>query len=214
MARTIEEITVTRIERAFVKPFRNAKVSKTTLSYIRTSVRAGDLIGYGEMTALPGYSPETIASMTEAINAHYAPAIVGLDPTAEGTIETAIDRALPGNPYARSAVELALWDLRGKALGAPVHALIGGAVRNEVPLGAIIPLDSPVNMAQDALSWAQRGACTFQVKVAEDARSGGERVQAVRDAVGAAAVIAIDGNGSYSRREAHRMAETAARLAV
>lgn len=214
MTNRIERISVWHVEQPFVKIFRNAKVEKAVLSYIRVSVTAGDIVGYGEMTALPGYSAETIASMSEAIEAYFAPAIVGLDPLNEAIIETAMERALPGNPYARSAVELALWDVRGKALGVPVHALIGGAVRSEVSLGAIIALDSPANMAQDALVWAQRGAMTFQVKVCEDARSGIARVAAVREAVGATAIIAIDGNGSFSRKEATRMAEAAAGLGV
>jgi len=212
--RTIEKVVVTGIERAFAKTFRNAKVSRTTLSYIRVAVHADGVAGHGEMTALPGYSPETIASMTEAINAHFAPAIADLDPFAEADIEAGFDRSLPGNAYARSAVELALWDLRGKLLGVPVHALIGGTVRKEVPLGAIVVLDEPAAMAADAREWATRGARTFQVKVCQDADSSMARVRAVRDAVGPEAILAIDGNGSFSRREALRTAEAVATLGV
>ncbi len=214
MAPRIASVTVERIERPFVTPFRNAKVQCESLAYVRTAVCCGGIIGRGEMTALPGYSSETIASMTEAIQRHYGPAIQGLDPLSEGDIEQAVDRALPGNPYARSAVELALWDLRGKLLNVPVHSLIGGAVRQEVPIGAIIPLNCPAAMAANAKTWAARGARTFQVKVANDEPSSTTRVRAVREAVGGDATIAVDGNGSFTGREALRTMDSIARYDV
>jgi L-Ala-D/L-Glu epimerase len=210
----IEKVVVRPIERPFTKTFRNAKVTRTTLQYIRVAVHSAGWVGHGEMTALPGYSPETIASMTEAITAHFAPAVIGLDPLCEPAIETAVDQALPANAYARSALELALWDLRGKILGAPVHALIGGAVRDRVALGAIVPLADPEVMAQDALDWAQRGARTFQVKVSTQSAPSIARIRAVREAVGREAIIAIDGNGSFGLREALLTAEAAAREGV
>lgn len=214
MPRRIEGVTVERIERPFVKPFRNAKVRFETLAYIRTAVTCEGLVGRGEMTAFPGYSSETVASMTEAINNHYGPAIVGLDPFSEGEIEQAVDRALPANFYARSAVELALWDLRGKLLSVPVHRLIGGAVRQEIPIAAIVTMDSPEMMAKDAKTWSDRGAKTFQVKIANDAVSSKARVEAVRAAVGPDAVIAVDGNASFNGHEALRAMEAVVRHGV
>jgi L-alanine-DL-glutamate epimerase-like enolase superfamily enzyme len=203
MTQKITSVSVERIERPFARPFRNAKVRMETLSYLRTAVRAGDVIGHGEMTAMPGYSPETIASMVEAIQAHFAPAIVGLEPF-DGAVEVSLESALPANAYARSAVELALWDLRGRLLDAPVHALIGGAVRRRIPIGAIVTLGVPEAMAEDAARWYALGARTFQVKIAQDARSSEARVRAVRGAVGDDATLAVDGNGSFTVSEAMR----------
>lgn len=214
MSSRIDAVAVERIERPFVRPFRNAKVQCDTLSYIRTTVRCDGAVGHGEMTALPGYSSETIPSMMEAVGRFYGPAVTGLDPLSEGDLEQAIDRTLPGNFYARSAVELALWDLRGKLLKAPVHGLIGGAVRQEIPIGAIVPLDSPAAMAENARTWAERGAGTFQVKIANDAQSSRARVEAVRVAVGNDAMIAVDGNGSFTGREALSTMEAVARYKI
>jgi L-alanine-DL-glutamate epimerase-like enolase superfamily enzyme len=204
MSAPIAAITVEPVERPFVKAFRNAKVHLQNLSYIRVAVRSENVVGHGEMTAMPGYSSETIASMTEAIGRHYAPAIIDLDALSEGEIEQAIQGALPGNPYARSAVELALWDLRGKLLGTPVSNLIGGAVRQEVPIGAIVALDTPDEMASDAQRWHRLGARTFQVKIAADPVSSEARVRAVRAVVGGDSVIAVDGNGSFTLANALR----------
>ncbi len=203
MSNTIASISVERIERPFVRPFRNAKVRMETLSYLRISIYTDDAVGYGEMTAMPGYSPETVASMTEAIRAHFGPAIEGMD-AFDGAVETALQDAIPANAYARSGVELALWDLRGRLLGAPVHALIGGAVRTSIPIGAIVTLNTPDAMAEDAARSYRLGARTFQVKIAGDAQSSEARVRAVRAAVGSDATLAVDGNASFGVSEAMR----------
>jgi L-alanine-DL-glutamate epimerase-like enolase superfamily enzyme len=203
MARTLTSIVAERIERPFVRPFRNARVHMETVAYVRVALSAGDCTGHGEMTCMPGYSPETIPSMLEAIRAHFGPAIVGHEPF-DGAVEAGLQAALPANAYARSAVELALWDLRGKLLEAPVHALIGGAVRASIPLGAIVALDTPEAMAEDAARWLALGARTYQVKIARDAASSVARVAAVRRVVGVDATVAVDGNASFSVSEALR----------
>jgi muconate cycloisomerase len=203
MTDKITSVSIERIQRPFVRPFSNAKVRMETLSYIRVAVAAGGVVGHGEMTAMPGYSPETMASMVEAIQAHFGPAIIGLEPF-DGAVDESLQGALPANAYARSAVELALWDLRGRLLGSPVHALIGGAVRRTVPIGAIVTLGSPQEMAADAARWHALGARTFQVKIAHDGRSSEERVRAVRGAVGDETTLAVDGNGSFKVAEAMR----------
>ena len=205
MSALIRKIRIERLELPFVRPFQNAKVRYETLSYLRVELQADDLRGLGEITAMPGYSSETLASMEEALNRHYGPAIQGIDLFAESEIEAAIDRALPGNPYARAALEMALWDARGRFLGIPVHALIGGAVRTEVPIAAIIPLDAPPAMAANARTWFKRGARTFQVKISKDVETSVARVRAVRAAVGRDSTIAVDGNGSFDRPTARRV---------
>lgn len=199
MSTRIESITVTQTDMRFLKPFRNARVHMETLEYLRVAIRSDNgLQGQAEMTAMPGYSSETIASMRAAIEAHFAPALLQLDILEENDIALAMRQALPGNPYAHSVMELALLDLRSRSLGIPAHTLLGGAIRDEVPLGAIITLDTPTAMAEEARYWSALGAETFQVKVAVDAQSSLRRVAAIRQAVGPQAVIAIDGNGSFT----------------
>lgn len=206
----IDSVHVESFQRRFVTPFRNAKVRRDTSEYILVAVSCEGETGWGEMTALPGYSSETIQSMAEAIVTHLGPAIHGGDPMADEEIAAVLRDTLPGNPYARSAVELALWDLKGRMLSAPVHQLIGGCVHRSIPIGAIVALGEPSVMAENAASWAAKGAKTFQVKISGDAASSCERVRAVREAVGSDAVIAVDGNGSFSRAEALRTMEALA----
>jgi len=195
----IADIRVTQTTRRFLKPFRNAKVHMETLDYLRVDMRGDDgSHGHAEMTAMPGYSSETIASMRTAVEAHFAPVLLRMEVLKENDILQALRQALPGNPYAHSLVELALLDLRARLLGVPAHALLGGAVRDEVPLGAIVTLDTPAAMAEEARYWHALGARTLQVKVATDAPSSLARVDAIRRAVGSDTVIAIDGNGSFS----------------
>lgn len=194
----IAAIHVTQTTRRFLKPFRNAKVHMETLDYLRVDLCGDDgSHGHAEMTAMPGYSSETIASMRTAIEVHFAPVLLQMEALKENDIIQALRQTLPGNPYAHSVVELALLDLRARLLGAPAHALLGGATRNEVPLGAIVTLDTPAAMAEEARYWHALGARTLQVKVALDAQSSLARVDAIHQAIGSDTVIAIDGNGSF-----------------
>jgi muconate cycloisomerase len=119
-----------------------------------------------------------------------------------------------GNSFAKAAIEIALLDAQGQRLGLPVHALLGGAVRDTVPIGVIVTLDTPDAMAEDAARWHALGARTYQVKIAHDAASSRARVSAVRDAIGAESVIAVDGNGSFGVAEAARTMEALAPFGV
>lgn len=99
-----------------------------------------------------------------------------------------------------SALELALWDLRGKALGAPVHALLGGALRPEVPLYANIWSDRAPDAAAMAERARQAVAAGFRaIKVYPLAGDGLEaaeaRLAAIRQAVGPQTAVMIDVNG-------------------
>src|SRR5690606_3121202 len=114
--------------------------------YLWVEVEAEGERGRGEATVFPGYSSETLASMREAVERYMGPAVIGRDPFAEVELALAIEGALPRNPYARSALDLALLDLRARLLGTPAVNLFGGACRREIPVAGLIHLDEPERM--------------------------------------------------------------------
>src|SRR5262249_13079496 len=105
---------------------------------------------------------------------------------------------------AKAAVEMALLDLGGRALGVPVHALLGGRLVDEVFLNAWIGAVPPARAAREAEQWVSSGFTTAKVKVAGAGRDGLERVAAVRAAVGSRMALRVDFNESLPPDEAVR----------
>jgi len=116
-------------------------------------------------------------------------------------IHVAAGRRLPAP--AKAALEMALFDLAGKASGKPVHALLGAAQPAPVKCNATLVAGEPGEVAADAERWAARGFTTFKLKLG--AGDDVAQVRAVRRAVGEGARIRIDANGAWD-------ADTAARI--
>jgi o-succinylbenzoate synthase len=113
-------------------------------------------------------------------------------------IHVAAGRRLPAP--ARAAIEMAIFDLAGKASGRPLWSLLGADRAEPVPCNATLVGGEPSQVAADAMRWAERGFATFKLKLGTGADVA--QVRAVRDAVGADARIRVDANGSWGPEEA------------
>lgn len=207
-------MTARSIALPFVSPYRNARISYDHLDYLWVEVSAGGKKGRGEATCMPGYHSESLASMLETVRHHMGPTLVGRDLFADRELAAIMEAAMPRNPYARSALDLALVDLRARLLNVPAATLMGGIARTEIPAAGIIRLDTPEKMAQNALDCVRQGAGGLQVKLAKSAADSVARVKAVRDAVGSAIAVAIDGNTSFTVKEALRTLDMVARFDI
>ncbi len=85
--------------------------------------------GVGEATVMPRWSGETVWSAQALVEQILGPLLVGRDPTNIADIDHVMDRACAHNWFTKSALEMACWDIRGKAEGKPVYELLGGARR-------------------------------------------------------------------------------------
>jgi len=84
------------------------------------------LTGYGEICPLgPAYLPAYAAGARSGI-AELAPRLIGEDPLDLGRLNQTMDAAMRGHPYVKSALDMACWDLLGKAAAMPVCTLLGG----------------------------------------------------------------------------------------
>jgi L-alanine-DL-glutamate epimerase-like enolase superfamily enzyme len=110
---------------------------------------------------------------------------------------------------AMSAIDIALWDLKGKAAKLPVHALLGGAVRARVPayVTGFYYRDGerPDDLAREAALYMERGYRTVKVKVGGlPPEADAERVGLIRKAVGPGVAIMIDANQGWDLQTAIR----------
>ena len=158
------------------------------------------LTGYGQIPVdLPSLNA---ASIRANILTHYAPIVTGQSPLDRTRLLAAMERTLPGQPLALAAAELALWDLTGKALGVPVYQLLGGKVRDGIPLMAMVNAPDPDALFAEARATLATPYPVLKMKIGMGVASDIARYRAVREAVGDRATIQVDGNIGYELTDA------------
>ena len=136
--------------------------------------------------------------------AELAPVLLGLDPRQPGLVGQVMDRHLNGHPYAKSAADMACWDILGQASGLPLAELLGGRFGESVPLYRSISQDAPERMAIVAREYLAEGYRRLQVKVGLDPQEDAARLEAVREAVGPDIPLFADANGGWTRMQARQ----------
>lgn len=175
-------------------------------------VRTDDgLEGWGEITPLGDlYLPTHWAEVRAALHT-LAPRLIGADPTNISIVHEIMNQTLLGGGYAKSAIDVACWDLLGKAVNLPVAALLGGVLQPDFPLYEAVPLKSPEEMAEFVVSRQDAGIHRFQLKVGNDPYEDAARTRAVVDAASRKTLIVADANGGWNLRAAqiavHEMAD-------
>ena len=137
------------------------------------------LTGWGEACyAPPYYLPELSASAQGGV-IHVAPLILGQDPRQIRGLNYKIQQALRGHGSAKSALDMALWDICAKAAEQPLCDLWGGRVSESIPVFAVVPIGSSNETAQCLAHYRAMGYSRFQIKVA--ARGIENDVTTIRD---------------------------------
>lgn len=150
----------------------------------------------------PSYG-ETTEGIVANIRHHLAPVLLGSNPLAVTWLEGCMHRALPHHPFAISAVEMALWDVAGKALNAPVYQLLGGRVRRGVDLMGFVNHDTPERMAAAAArTLDQTPYPVLKMKIGMNPADDVRRVAAVAEAILGRATLQVDGNTGYTLAQA------------
>jgi cis-L-3-hydroxyproline dehydratase len=163
-------------------------------------------VGWGEQC---GFSPRYIAAHGEGARAALAllaPAVINLDPRAVQRVYDAMDGALKGHEYAKAALDMACWDLLGRATGLSLRDLLGGGYRERLPLYTGIGIDTPDRMRASCERARKEGYRRFQLKVGSDVRTDIDRVRACVDALNDAEMVIVDANGFWSQPDAIRVA--------
>lgn len=204
----------TRVKRIFSSGSYDTGPTERVLGKpVLVAIHADGVTGYGQIRPIsPGhFVADTTLSVVAAITEVLGPALIGRDIFDIEAINALLDARLAGNPAARAAIDIALHDAMGKALGVPVHRLIGGACQPR------IPLEWSVSMAEDPgtmIEESKRAVDEFGIRVlclkAADRRGWRQDVrnfEAVRRAVGDDIEIGVDPNTGWSVPDAIRAVE-------
>ncbi len=171
--------------------------------------------GWGEVCPIPGYLPAYARGVAPALTEIW-PEIAGADPIGPEAAMARAHAVLPGHVYAKSALDIALWDLTGQAAGLPLHALFGGRQADDMPLYHSITCIAPDEMVRIAQEAHATGITQFQVKLGAsgDWDTDVERLTKVREAVGPGPLVYGDWNMGATSLEAIRVGRAVAHLDV
>jgi L-alanine-DL-glutamate epimerase-like enolase superfamily enzyme len=124
--------------------------------------------GWGEVCPLgPFYLPAYADGVRAGIK-ELGPHLIGMDPRELGVLNDRMDAALQGHPYVKSGIDIACWDLLGKASGQSVCTLLGGRFGDSVTLYRAISQEAPEAMAAKVEGYWREGYRRFQLKVGGD----------------------------------------------
>jgi len=178
------------------------KYSEVSIVLVEVRTDAG-IVGVGE--TLARFAPKAYA---EAIETLLKPRLVGQNPTDIAALWRSMRRALSGRSggmlfEAIAGVDIALWDILGKVANMPIHRLLGGMGRTEVPCYA-----ASVNWGDDAFMergldrYLEKGFPRIKVKIANPVKDACRRIALMRKRAGDDVDLCVDSNWAYSLEEA------------
>lgn len=162
-----------------------------------------NIIGIGE--GAPGIliTGETLKGTVECIEL-FEKVLVGTDPLEIEKIHHLMNSVAAHAPAAKTAIDLACYDLLGKKANLPIYKLLGGnssSIKTDITIG----IDRPEIMAEKAKKAIIQGFDTLKIKVGTGFEADISRIKAIREAVGSSIHLRLDANQAWGAKEAVRM---------
>ena len=163
------------------------------------------LTGFGEVCPLGPFYLPAYANGVRAGIAELGPHLLGMDPRELGKLNHRMDAALKGHAYVKSGIDMACWDLLGKATGQPVCTLMGGRFGDDFGLYRAISQEAPDAMAQRVVGYRAEGYQRFQLKVGGDPADDIARIRAVASVLQPGDRLVADANTGWRMHDAMRV---------
>jgi L-alanine-DL-glutamate epimerase-like enolase superfamily enzyme len=198
---TIAKIEIFKLNIRLATPYRIALGMIETADNLLVRIHTSDgLYGLGEGSPISYIAGETQGTCF-ATAVSFARLLIGKDATDVEARLRELDAFLTHNRTAKSAFDMALYDLLGKRAGLPLYALFGGA-RRMVETDWTIGIDTPEAMAKKALEIQAKGFSAIKLKLGVGWAEDVARVRAVREAVGPEPWLRLDANQGWDAAEA------------
>ena len=204
MIRSIEAILV---DVPTIRPHKLSVATMHTQTLVLVHVRCEDGIeGWGEATTIGGlnYGEESPESIKVNIDTHIAPLLIGMDARNVAAAMAKVRKTIQGNRFAKCALETALFDAQARRLSVPLSELLGGRLRDALPVAwTLASGDTAKDIAEAEAMLAERRHRIFKLKiglrpVADDVA----HVLAIRRALGDAVSVRVDVNQAWSELDA------------
>jgi len=196
----ITAVHVETLELEMEEPFviASSALAASPCDLVRVETDEG-LVGLGEACPAYEFTGDTLWTVQDVIGEYLGPSVIGKDPFRIEAIVHCWERELwtVGNQAACAALEMALWDLQGKALGRPLCDLLGGRTRDGLVEVIAFGWDEPEALAEKTRRMRAEGITVFKIKVGDLPERDEQRVAAVRAAAGAEARLTVDANQGW-----------------
>ncbi|CAJ1507455.1 mandelate racemase/muconate lactonizing enzyme family protein [[Mycobacterium] burgundiense] len=197
----------------YTKPLKFASGEVHTAEHVLVRVHTDDgIVGIAEAPPRPFTYGETQAGILAVISEVFTPQIVGLRLTEREVVHARLARTI-GNPTAKAAIDMAIWDALGRTLGLPVTDLLGGFT-DRMRVSHMLGFDDPATMVAEAEKMIDRhGISTFKVKVGRrPVQLDTAVVRALRERFGDSVELYVDGNRGWTAAESLRAMQEMADL--
>jgi o-succinylbenzoate synthase len=204
----IKSISTKIFKSKLTTPFKTALRRVDNLEDIIVSIQCEDgSVGYGEGAPTPVITGETIGTMNEAIS-YLTPMIVGLSLVEDfDEIIKIIHSRLLHNTTAKSALEIALYDLKSQSYNKPLFEYLGGT-QTKFETDITISLNEPDIMIKDCLIAISAGYNIVKIKLGENKQKDIDRVLAIYDALPRNVKLRLDANQGWSKDDSVEIMQT------
>lgn len=204
---SIQSIETVLLDLPMIRPHLLAmtEIRKRTLLLVRLMCSDG-IEGLGEATSIGGlaYGDESPEGVKTCIDTFMAPALLGFEATNINAAMDMIGRVVQGNPFAKAAIETALLDAHGKRRAVSVSELLGGSVRNALPvLWTLASGETRRDIDEAEQMLESRRHRTFKIKVGrKSAKEDLAHVLSIKRALGDRAGVTVDVNQRWDEAQA------------
>ena len=210
----ITDVKVETIRIPMKKPFRIAfAVQDHSLNVLVKISTDEGLWGIGEAAPFEPVTGESAATVLEALKL-FRTGLIGMDPLDVEGIHRMMDRLLSGNTSAKAAVDIALYDIKGKLMGQPLYKVLGGSV-NQIVTDMTVGIDTPEAMAAEARERVEKDGFTIlKIKAGINPSEDIQALTLIRQAVGPNIRLRVDANQGYTVSDAVRTLKAFEELGV
>lgn len=169
--------------------------------------------GWGEHGSAPTYMVALHKGALAALEL-IAPSLIGLDPRGLAIIHDRMDMALQGHSYAKTAIDIACWDIAARAANVPLAVMLGGIYRTEFPIIDVVHLSEPEHMREEADRLFEEGFKTVQVKVGSKWQDDVMRIRTTWETAHRFDNVIVDANAHWLQHEAQQVVRAVSDLGV
>jgi muconate cycloisomerase len=192
-----------------IRPHRLSVATMHTQTLVLVRIRCADGIeGWGEATTIGGlaYGEESPESIKANIDTHIAPLLTGMDAARPAQAMAKVRKAIQGNRFAKCALETALLDAQARRLNVPLSELLGGRVRDTLPVAwTLASGDTARDIAEAEHMLEIRRHRIFKLKIGlRSVDADVAHVLAIKRALGDRASVRVDVNQAWSETDAVR----------
>lgn len=194
----ITKVELFQIDLPLKEPFIIAYTKFNTMPAVIIKMHTNKgIVGFGESVPDEHVTGESVQTVFATLKHNLIPAILGKDPRNIQQIHQYMDEALVFNGAAKAAIDIACYDILGKASNLPIYTLLGGKKKASPMIPKVLSILEPDILARQAKEAVGEGYTELKMKLSTNPVKDIARVKAVREAVGDHVIIRVDVNQGW-----------------